>query len=595
MENLIPIGAELIKRIKLLFQLQIGTDDDRNFPKNICLICFDSVNTSWSFFKRITRAQEEFHNRIKSESNIRPDSSLKRNSVSKNKIENTIIFQEISIVPIETNLVSNENIHENHSSNFKFDTDLKAESSVKCPLSSSNSAKLYSEKSEISSEASLKDSHESLSASDDFSNSLEKSSNRSGRLKTYSESYNGGDLIPVGLLKRKLKLKNSPINAKQIETKSKLAILRSKRAKSRAFKKQKKGNKTFPKASQVRSLKKSTKDYHLDPGDVWPDYPWTCNVCSAKCTDIHDYKNHSCYQLHKRFFCADCPKTLVRPEQFFQHVSEVHWERFQRHLLLQCDECQVWFPTLEAQEEHRSSEHPNAPTRQPLPESHHKNPYQCDQCDKDCKTRSQLTNHLKVHSKDKPHACDVCGKAYFYPSSLLEHKKLHNKSRDFICEQCGRGFYNKGTLKAHKQTHLDINDRELPFACSFCNKRFANRCKLRYHEMVHTGAKPFICDICGRNFRLRDSLKGHVAIVHSEEKSHSCSCCDMKFKTATNLSAHMRQHTGEHPYACTECPKTFSNYSNCDKHMKRIHNLTLKGRVNLAKICATLRKETEDT
>ncbi|XP_018578493.1 zinc finger protein 480-like isoform X2 [Anoplophora glabripennis] len=107
----------------------------------------------------------------------------------------------------------------------------------------------------------------------------------------------------------------------------------------------------------------------------WDTYPWTCCDCQVTFSLSDDLKEHysTTHNSTSRYLCADCSKVYSKYSTFLAHVR-VH----RMKLRFCCDVCYRWFPTVAAQEQHRSR-----------------------------------------HGDDRPHACNTCGKRFRMQSALM--------------------------------------------------------------------------------------------------------------------------------------------------------------------------------
>ncbi|XP_068197695.1 BCL6A transcription repressor b isoform X2 [Antennarius striatus] len=139
------------------------------------------------------------------------------------------------------------------------------------------------------------------------------------------------------------------------------------------------------------------------------------------------------------------------------------------------------------------------------------------------------------------------------------------ENNTFFCNGCDSKFAEEDSLKEHMaQVHSDK-----PYRCDCCQAAFRYKGNLVSHKTVHTGAKPYHCNICGAQFNRPANLKTHTRI-HSGEKPYKCETCGSRFVQVAHLRAHVLIHTGEKPYPCEICGTHFRHLQTLKSHM-RIH------------------------
>ena len=297
--------------------------------------------------------------------------------------------------------------------------------------------------------------------------------------------------------------------------------------------------KVTPKVADTADSSKKEKKFH-------------CPYCQQGFSRRYDMEKHS--RKHtgdKPFKCGICGKTFVQVGSL-----SIHMRSHTGEMPYSCDICKKGFALKD-----RLTIHKRSHTGE--------KPYSCDHCDKKFARTSQLIVHKRTHTGDKPYQCPTCSLKFTSSGNLKGHMKLHVGSREFSCHLCDKAYPRADTLKRHL---LSFHENKRLYKCDVCGKSFKGH--IRDHMRTHAEdreEKPFGCSQCGARFNQRSQLTVHMR-VHTGERPYSCKICSRSFSHSTALKLHLRMHTGEKPHICKLCQKSFAQLPHLKKHMLCVHN-----------------------
>lgn len=159
--------------------------------------------------------------------------------------------------------------------------------------------------------------------------------------------------------------------------------------------------------------------------------------------------------------------------------------------------------------------------------------------------------------------CSFCTFSTNNVRKISEHNREHQRVNN-ICYYCERRFESSAELSVHvDEAHADIKTNDTPFVCSSCPSRFRTRTQLVAHLPKHSSTRPFICAKCGASFKWRNTLHNHAA-THTLRKEHLCDICGY----ATAHRGQLREHRLVHTGGTMRC-----SWDGCDFHATRTQSL----------------------
>ncbi|XP_055634672.1 gastrula zinc finger protein XlCGF26.1-like [Toxorhynchites rutilus septentrionalis] len=301
--------------------------------------------------------------------------------------------------------------------------------------------------------------------------------------------------------------------------------------------------------------------------------PKRCCKCKTRLENVEQVEQHS--KMHIMSRITDVQITTVRPFEcsvcFNRYTKKRFLLRHQREMYIekkfQCEECDKEFLTESQLANHKEShDKDNSDRKEQLTK--------CCACYQQFESEELLRKHAdEIHlpesqsstnDNEKKFICDICHRRYKTKRTLLDHKSKPYRNEQNMCTQCGKMFREKRFLIDHERLHQ--GDR--PLVCPVCSKTFAVKDSYRKHVKSHSIEKDrFKCEICSKGFRKKTNLKSHYITHRTDYRPMSCSICSASFARKATLKLHMRLHTGEKPHKCNMCDASFACPSNLKQHI----------------------------
>ena len=126
---------------------------------------------------------------------------------------------------------------------------------------------------------------------------------------------------------------------------------------------------------------------------------------------------------------------------------------------------------------------------------------------------------------------------------------------------------NRGET-SHRCGILDDYCDKFDWACHLKDYITRTHYGLKKHIPTNTGDKPYSCIKCHNRFRRASELNRHMKDHTRENNFLPCVQCNTLFRRAVDLNRHMKTHTGENPIPCVQSNNIFSGPSKLKRHRK---------------------------
>lgn len=239
----------------------------------------------------------------------------------------------------------------------------------------------------------------------------------------------------------------------------------------------------------------------------------------------------------------------------------------------------------------------------------------CAYCSENCKSRTELENHMKTHSQGSSgsgkHKCNICDELCPSAAVLAEHKLTHCKViSGSICTLCKATLLSEDQFYTHLQQHSSNSNNTsaqgntnsvqqqvvLPTPCVVCRQTLISDIEVRMHARFHlknsaalTVTEPmYQCCLCLKQFEMQNliSAGGSNGVVPSiQGTSYVCKDC-YHCHSKTSPSQQQQQQASqqqqlrhslqlqEQAFHCSECQVKFETGSALEAHLVSVHRKT---------------------
>ncbi|OXA45042.1 PR domain zinc finger protein 5 [Folsomia candida] len=299
--------------------------------------------------------------------------------------------------------------------------------------------------------------------------------------------------------------------------------------------------------------------------DLLPRRKFACSTCPKKFRWKKDFARHVItHDPDAKVKCKICGKISKNPIALSHHMKNLHTNR-KRPI---CEICRRVFhnsPTLRRHIKtiHSTSERPRLPCGFPG-------------CEKTFQNKQHVSRHVSAEHAENPvrFRCTLCEKEFKLGMQLEQHIPTHTTEKPYNCATCGKSYALRGNMIRHEKTHLQKSARD-KLQCTVCFATLLRDSLQGHIRVVHENRRNYPCTFCDKRFPKSSELKRHVDQKHAanKEKIHTCDKCEYKSHSKVNLAWHVKRHNPVSWRECYFCGKQFARFQELVKHCNRVHTL----------------------
>lgn len=231
---------------------------------------------------------------------------------------------------------------------------------------------------------------------------------------------------------------------------------------------------------------------------------FVCQVCNYTCKKFYNLTQHQLVHSNYKKRCEICAKAFNTEKGLKYHLKN---HSAASEWALQCKECHKSFRS-----EVYFKYHQCLNTGQ-------QDNFQCQICQKTCRTFSMLSRHQLSHVNENIYKCKECDQSFTTQVGMQAHfNRFHAIERPFLCEVCGKLFSSLRQLNYHKRCFCNDTPKFF-FRCKLCKATFESRAESQNHtKSVHPSK--IKCDHCEKLFKTNLGRKIHQAKNHAKSPSN---------------------------------------------------------------------------